>query len=420
MQIAIFLILLTKFHTILTSRCDSEVTFDFDNNHPWNTKLILGSGTFGTVFKYYVEKNDITNGKKVKLYGKYKYGTLIPIALKVLHNTKGSFDQRYKLTKELEEEVDNLKLVNNISQEISPIFYRCGKTYGGTMFIAMEYIQESLDKALKSKCNYHIRDRLYMYADLMYVTMKLHAQHRSHCDLKPQNIGYDSELRFKLLDLGIMAKNGKCSIGTPYYIAPEVEGVNTSPKDTASDIYSLGMMFWYIEDNCRKRILKENSIINKNSLKYFIRTVKNIKDTSVQNAKDKPKKSPFYNFRVLFFRVMYRVLSSMVNFESYKRPNADQLRRTFVGFKYLYGRVDKIRLPLLAEENQLVNKFTTTLSKLDKEGMDKLSDSEISKLEEIVTYKPEAKNNQENLPRNNHVKYRPRKNNPNGKHMYVI
>ena len=117
---------------------------------------------------------------------------------------------------------------------------------------------------------------------------------------------------------------------------------------------------------------------------------------------------------------MYWVLASMVNFESYERPNANQLRRTFKAFMYLYGRVDRMISQLSAEENKLIDKFTTTLSELDKEGMDKLSDSEISKLREIVAYKPEAKNNQKNLPRNNHVKYRPQKNNPNGKHMYVI
>ena len=51
-----FLLLLTKFNATLIDNCDSTINFSFDDFLPWNGKLVLGSGGFGTVFKYYVAK----------------------------------------------------------------------------------------------------------------------------------------------------------------------------------------------------------------------------------------------------------------------------------------------------------------------------------------------------------------------------
>ena len=53
----------------------------------------------------------------------------------------------------------------------------------------------------------------------------------------------------KLVDLGEAcnreAKIIRTNIGTEYFLAPECDGKTYTPK---SDVYSLGVMFWYLID----------------------------------------------------------------------------------------------------------------------------------------------------------------------------
>ena len=67
-----------------------------------------------------------------------------------------------------------------------------------------------------------------------------------HRDLKPENILLEQDEDFskcKLIDFGISAKLGAnnltSSIGTPFYMAPEVLGKN---YDERCDVWSLGVI----------------------------------------------------------------------------------------------------------------------------------------------------------------------------------
>ena len=310
--------------------------------------------------------------------------------MKILHNDKDNVNQE-TMKDDLKEEVTNLEIVNDISPSISPIFYRCGETNDGKMFIAMEHIEENLDNTLKANCSRTMEYRLHMYADLLCKLKQLHAKNIAHCDLKPQNIGHDSESGFKLLDLGIMAKNEKCGSGTPYYMAPEVAKYDTSSKDIASDIYSLGLIFFDIEDNCNGRILEKNYMINENLSSNLISTLDKIKNGSVERNKNYWEGSLFYDFRVTFLNVMFRVLYSMVGMEANERPDAVQLFITFSMLEKTYG--DVANMKSLSQKNKdYFNKLTEILNKLDTEKMNKLNKDELLELHNILKDELEQKN----------------------------
>lgn len=73
-----------------------------------------------------------------------------------------------------------------------------------------------------------------------------HAEGVTHRDIKPENImiGLDGEI--KLIDFGLSAqtkKNMKETVGTPYYVAPEVlEG----KYDQKCDVWSLGVIMYVL------------------------------------------------------------------------------------------------------------------------------------------------------------------------------
>jgi serine/threonine-protein kinase len=115
----------------------------------------------------------------------------------------------------------------------------------GNPFIVMELVEgETLDRYIARQQPYPDLDSALSILDqICQGVAAIHANSTLHRDLKPSNILLDSDLRAKVSDLGLAVRDRegpvlKEVVGTPGYIAPEVQftGTGASPQ---SDLYSL-------------------------------------------------------------------------------------------------------------------------------------------------------------------------------------
>lgn len=69
----------------------------------------------------------------------------------------------------------------------------------------------------------------------------------AHGDLKPSNLLVDAKARLKILDFGLSSFRNEVTsdVGTPDFVAPE-RALKTSAVNAGSDIYSLGVTFYFI------------------------------------------------------------------------------------------------------------------------------------------------------------------------------
>lgn len=82
--------------------------------------------------------------------------------------------------------------------------------------------------------------------DLCGALEAVHTAGVLHRDIKPQNVMRDQNGRIVLMDFGAgrAADDAQLMAGTPLYLAPEV--LNGAPASRASDIYSLGVLLFYL------------------------------------------------------------------------------------------------------------------------------------------------------------------------------
>jgi serine/threonine-protein kinase len=122
-------------------------------------------------------------------------------------------------------------------------------------FIAMEYLPgETLQKFVELNYPLQLNTFIGIALDICRGLSAVHECNLIHRDLKSQNIMFDKNNRIKILDFGL-SKNpvyvtkttGHGGIGTLGFMAPEQ--VTSSNIDHRADIFSLGIIMYYMATN---------------------------------------------------------------------------------------------------------------------------------------------------------------------------
>ena len=422
MQISIVMIFFVKFNMILNNVCGSTIYLTFNDNGKGGEGPIPGSQGVVRSYKYYVDKNSIETGINIQLYSENVNGTLIPILLKIPNIPTTSFTYDFGRLREpsnanykIKEEANDLIYLNNISKQIAPLLYLCGKTFDGRAFMVMEYFKHTLHDMLKSRLSLGIMNRLLIFDHLLFITANLNANNISYNILTPHNIGYFPNTGFKIVHINSLSKSNSNFNNRFFNCSEEVMSMLGIPMmpNTSLDIYSLGLMFWNIENNYRYPKLLNHVCTSKNKLMVFVDKISMIINTNIDSVMNNKNNSYFAVFEAVFLNVMHRVLGSMVNYKISQRPTAKMLSDTFYKLKTLYRFVDNMnQKPLSVEEKKYMDNAIEKLASLSINSVKNtymLSNTEIAQLDIRYWYKPKSENRQKNLPKKNVMYYVPLK-----------
>ena len=184
------------------------------------TKKLIGSGTFGNVYKISDQNNKL-------------------LALKVIHKEYHSNRLLFKRAFEAARKIDNvncLKMIEWISDE--------------DVSWTMEYIEGKPLSSVKFTDAASLDQILRIMIQVCSGLIALHSRNIIHRDLKPANIlinkqGIVKITDFDLIKTGFSEKQSGRFIGTPEYASPE-HFIAAYELDTRSDLYSLGIILYQL------------------------------------------------------------------------------------------------------------------------------------------------------------------------------
>lgn len=217
----------------------------------WETVGMIGKGGFGSVFE--IQRSLFDNTEKAAL------------KLITIPQSKGEIDELYG------EGYDHASISGIYQQHLKNILseYTIMRKMSGCINVVacddMHYVQHSdgigwdiyikmelltpIMKAFPGEISEQLVIKLGKDICNALQTCKLHGV--IHRDIKPQNIFISAAGEFKLGDFGIAKAiektTGGTKIGTYKYMAPEV--YNNQPYGAGADIYSLGLvLYWLLND----------------------------------------------------------------------------------------------------------------------------------------------------------------------------
>jgi len=164
------------------------------------------------------------------------------VALKILRRydeaTLAKFQAEARLVAQLVQQgVPNIRQV-----------YEVGQTADGYLFVALQYVEDSLRNVLRRAKARNRRFRPEAAARLLQPVAEaldaIHSLGWVHLDIKPQNILITRSGRAVLADFGIAQRRGMTTHAcTPAYASPE-QAAGDRPVGPWSDIYSLGVVLY--------------------------------------------------------------------------------------------------------------------------------------------------------------------------------
>ncbi len=214
----------------------------------WETVGLIGRGSFGAVYRI---RRDVL-------------GETEEAALKVISipQSKNDIDELYSdgydddsITETFKEHLKSIVAEYSLMRKLSdcPNIVKCDDVryvqqdngIGWDIFIKMELLTP-LTKALPDQIPE--KTVVKLARDICTALQACKKQDVIHRDIKPQNVFVSGNGDYKLGDFGIAKTvektSGGTKIGTYKYMAPEV--YNNQPYGIAADLYSLGLMLYWM------------------------------------------------------------------------------------------------------------------------------------------------------------------------------
>jgi serine/threonine protein kinase len=301
-------------------------------------------------FKYYVY-NYIMKINVVKLIGRGAFGNVYygkneigeDLAIKMIDTSK--IDKKH-----IESEIEILKKINC---DIDNVL--CYFDYGiidNKMYIITKYIKDSKELIHLKDENINLKQKIDIMIKLTETFEKISKRGILHLDIKPQNILYyksDDVYNIYIIDFGLSCliseeiislscKNTK-SKGTGNYMSPDII-INPSNVDYKTDIYSLGLVFYYmLTFKFRGEIIRnildmdKEEILDNKKISKFIRDIKNHNILVEEIRKDlKERNIP---------ELLIKIICEMINYNQNHRINYRDILDNLNIIDYLRDKFDK-------------------------------------------------------------------------------
>ena len=217
----------------------------------WKTVRKIGTGSFGAVYEIERDLIDVKEKAALKVITipqseddveeLYSNGFDDESITSHFYNYLADIVREYKLMSEMKGHT-NVVYCDDIR------YVQKDNGFGWTIYIKMEL----LTPMLKSLGNgYSEEETIRLGRDIASALILCRSRNIIHRDIKPQNIFVSKDGDYKLGDFGIAKiaekTSGGTKIGTYNYMAPEV--YNNEPYGHSSDIYSLGLvMYWMMNE----------------------------------------------------------------------------------------------------------------------------------------------------------------------------
>ena len=233
----------------------------------WKIVELLGSGSFGTVYKAERKFQGTIEAIAIKIIEIPNSQAEEMTFLNEMHNTETIQSYLRGMVDDYLKEVLTMNMLKHNDHIVAIRDYEIEENtegIGWTIYIVMEY--------LRSLPNYRMNNELTeetvikIGVDICMALSVCEAAGIIHRDIKPDNVFINEAGEFKLGDFGI-ARNLDATAGTMSvkgsfsYMAPEV--YNGHRYDSRVDIYSLGIMLYRLMNDQREPFVdQEKQIVN--------------------------------------------------------------------------------------------------------------------------------------------------------------
>lgn len=210
--------------------------------------------------------NGITKGKNQEDSLEYKIGDKVGVYTIYKELGKGGFSRVFQVKHDLTSQISAMKLFHEsvslpyVIAEYTSLkelnhpnivkFIHIDKTYNGQFFTLMEYLQgENLKEYVSGELKLPTQKVFQVGQEILSALVSMQALKNPifHRDIKPQNIVWDKQERFVLIDFNVATalETNKDFVGTNPYLAPDliIDGTKVN-WDKSADTFSLGITLY--------------------------------------------------------------------------------------------------------------------------------------------------------------------------------